>query len=436
MVCHRRLKMSGLAGLILALVVTSNASAENWPSWRGPTQNGISTETNLAVEFGPDKNVAWKIPLPGQAGATPCIWGDNIFLTSVDDDDFLLMCIGTDGKEKWSRTIGNGNERVRGDEGNYASPSPSTDGKHVWTMFGQGDLACYDFDGNEVWAFNLQDRYGKFRIQFGMASSPVLHNGRLYLQLIHGEGRPTTEEARVVALDASTGEEVWQSGRVTGASQENEHSYASPTLYNDGKEAYLVTHGGDYAIAYDLEDGKELWRLAGLNPRDDPNRRYHPTLRFVASPVANEGMVVVPTAKNGPVVAIKGSARGTIDSDSSNHMWTRPQNTPDVPSPLIKDGLVYLCRENGNLLVLDAKTGKEHAENRTTRDRHRASPVWADGKIYLTARGGVITVVKEGPKFEILAQSDLGEEISASPAISNGTIYLRTFNSLWAIRQK
>ncbi|WP_166826901.1 outer membrane protein assembly factor BamB family protein [Thalassoroseus pseudoceratinae] len=436
MVSHRRIDIPALAGMVLALATLSNASAENWPSWRGPSHNGISGETNLPIEFGPDKNVAWKLPLPGQAGATPCIWGKDIFVTSVDDDDFLLMCISTDGTEKWRRVIGNGNQRVRGDEGNYASPSPSTDGKHVWVMFGQGDLACFDFAGNEVWAFNLQDRYGKFQIQFGMASTPVLHKGRLYLQLIHGEGRPNTQEARVVALDASTGKEIWQTGRVTGASQENEHSYASPTLYDDGKETYLVTHGGDYAIAFNLEDGKEIWRLAGLNPRDDPNRRYHPTLRFVASPVANEGMVVVPTAKNGPVVAVKGSARGLVDADSSDHLWTRPQNTPDVPSPLIKDGLVYLCRENGNLLVLDAKTGKEMDENRTTRDRHRASPVWADGKIYLTARGGIITVVKEGAEFEVLSQNDLGEEISASPAISDGTIYLRTFKSLWAIRQK
>ncbi len=268
-----------------------------------------------------------------------------------------------------------------------------------------------------------------------MASTPVLFGERLYLQLIHGDGQASTEEARVIALDKSTGKEVWQSKRITGATQENEHSYASPMLYDDGKTQYLITHGGDYAIAYDLEDGAERWRLEGLNPHNAPNRRYHPTLRFVASPVANEGMVVVPTAKNGPVFTLDGHARGKIDDDSPFLLWSLPSNTPDVPSPLIEAGLVYLCRENGNLMCLDAKTGKLHYEERTHRTRHRASPVFADGKIYLTSRDGKVSVVKAGPKFELLAQNSLDEEISASPAISNGTIYLRTFDALWAIKK-
>ncbi|HRX82835.1 MAG TPA: PQQ-binding-like beta-propeller repeat protein, partial [Pirellulaceae bacterium] len=113
--------------------------------------------------------------------------------------------------------------------------------------------------------------------------------------------------------------------------------------------------------------------------------------------------------------------------------WKREAGTPDVPSPLYHDGLVYLCRENGNLVCVDAKTGEEFYEERTTRDRHRASPLYADGKVYLTARNGVITVVKPGKKFEILSQNDMGEAISASPAVSNGRIYLRTFEALYAI---
>jgi outer membrane protein assembly factor BamB len=146
-------------------------------------------------------------------------------------------------------------------------------------------------------------------------------------------------------------------------------------------------------------------------------------------------MIVVPTAKNGPVFAVDGNAKGTVEEESPALLWSLPDNTPDVPSPLIHEGLVYLCRENGNLMCLDAKTGQLHYQELTHRTRHRASPVFADGKIYLNARDGKISVVKAGPKFEMLAQNDLGEEISASPAISNGTIYLRTFDALWAIRK-
>jgi outer membrane protein assembly factor BamB len=156
----------------------------------------------------------------------------------------------------------------------------------------------------------------------------------------------------------------------------------------------------------------------------------------VASPVAVPGLIVVPSAKNGPVLAIKPTAQGTITDSSEHIQWVMKQQTPDVPSPLVKDGLVYLCRENGNLLCLDAKTGKELYHERTTADRHRASPVYADGKIYLTARNGTVTVVRAGPKFEIIAKNELGESISASPAISGGVIYLRSFDALYAIGQK
>lgn len=429
--------MGVIGSLALLLGGFTPLHAENWPQWRGPRSNGISAEKNLPAEWDKDTNVAWRLPLPGSAGATPCIWEDSIFLTSATEEgQLLLMCIGTDGKERWRKTIvESGNKRVRDDEGNMASPSPSTDGKHVWTMMGTGEIACFDFQGNEVWKFNLQDRFGEFRIQFGMASTPVLFGERLYLQLIHGDGQANTEEALVACIEKSTGKDVWKTKRVTGAYAENEHSYASPMLYDDGKQQYLITHGADYTIAYNLEDGSERWRLEGLNPQNDATRRYHPTLRFVASPAANEGLVVVPTAKNGPVFAVDGNAKGTVEDESPALLWSLPDNTPDVPSPLIHEGLVYLCRENGNLMCLDAKTGELRYQELTHRTRHRASPVFADGKIYLNARDGKISVVKAGPKFELLAQNDLGEEISASPAISNGTIYLRTFDALWAIRK-
>ncbi len=412
---------------------SNDARAENWPQWRGPQNNGVSGETaSLPATFSKTENVVWRTPLPGPAGATPVIWGDHIFLTAVEGDDLLLLCYTTQGKELWRRSMGQGNKVVRRGEGNSASPSPSTDGKHVWAMMTSGDVACFDFQGKKAWSINLQERYGRFKIAFGMTATPVLDGDRLYIQLIHGEGDPKTREAIVVALDKSTGKEVWKHSRASDAIKECEHSYASPILYRDSQREFLLTHGADYVIAHSLKDGSEIWRCGNLNVRS----RYNPTLRFVASPAAAPGLIVVPSAKNGPVVGLSPDGKGDITNSESHTIWRREDNTPDVPSPLIIDGLVYLCRENGNLICMDAKSGEEFYNERTHRQRHRASPVYADGKIYLCARDGVVSVVKAGRKFELLAQNEMGESLAASPVISGGRIYLRTFDALYAIEKK
>ena len=406
---------------MLVIFSANHCLSENWGSWRGPTGNGISTEKNLPIQWSPKENVAWRVELPGPAGATPVVWDDQIFLTTVDGESLLLICYGTDGKEQWRQEVGKGNKNARGDEGNSASPSPITDGKHVWSFMGTGHLACFTVNGDPVWNVDLQERYGAFDIAFGMSATPVLHEGRLFAQLIHGDGKPSTQEAIVVAMDAGTGDHLWKVDRVTGAARENEHSYASPMLYDFAGKSFLITHGADFTVAYALEDGKEIWRLGGLNPQ---GANYHPTLRFVASPAAAEGIIVCPTAKNGPVFAVAPDRQGDL-TDSDAVLWVRDQHTPDVPSPLIYGDLVYLCRENGMLLVVERKTGEEVYMERTHSHRHRASPVYADGHLYLTARDGKITVVKTGRDFEIVAQNDTGETMSSSPVISNGTIYLR-----------
>jgi outer membrane protein assembly factor BamB len=421
----------GVCLFSILCIAASSAWAENWPQWRGARLDGMSAEKDLPVEWSQEKNVAWRLPLPGPAGATPVVWGDKIFLTTVDAEKLELWCVGTDGKPLWKQLVSTGNKEVRGDEGNSASPSPCTDGKHVWAFMANGVLACYDTSGQEVWKLDVQDRYGKLSIAFGMTSTPVLDGDRLYLQLIHGEGNPETREAAIVALNKLTGEEIWQVGRPSDGRAECEHSYASPVIYRDADREYLLTHGADYVVAHDLTDGHEIWRCGGLNPKGN----YNPTLRFVASPLAVPGLIVVPSAKNGPVLGIRPAAEGDITASESWLQWVREANTPDVPSPLLVEGLVYLCRENGNLICLDARTGEEIYQEPTERDRHRASPVYADGKIYLTGRKGVVTVVQTGKQFKILARNELGEQISASPAISNGTIYLRTFDALYAIRK-
>jgi outer membrane protein assembly factor BamB len=410
----------------LFLAAPAPAATATWPEWRGPEHDGVSKEVGLPATWAPDKHVAWKLPLPGMGSSTPAVWGDRVFLTCADKDDLMLLCADTAGKELWRRKLGSGRIRARGDEGNGASASPCTDGKHVYAFVGSGDCACFDFAGKEVWRFNAQDRYGKFSIQFGMHSTPVLYGDHLYLALLHSGGH------RVIALDKATGAEVWNVERKSDGIVENEHSYASPVLWQNGSAAYLVVHGNDYCTAHSLADGKELWRLRDLNPKGPTYNNY---LRFVASPVATPDLIVVPTAKNGPVVGVKPNASGDINKGGDGEQWRRAHDTPDVPCPLVHDGLVYLCRENGVLICMDAKTGKELYNQRLHGARYRASPVYADGKVYLTARDGVVTVVQAGPKFVKLAENRLPDQFAASPAVCGGRIYLRGFEALYAISE-
>lgn len=415
----------GLFSFAVVLGSAGSAAAENWPQWRGPRRDGTSLEKGIATQWSKTDGIRWRAPLPGPAGSTPIVWNDRIFLTSADGEDLVLIALDTGGKERWKRVVSTGNKVVRDGEGNSAAPSPSTDGEHVWVFMATGDLACFDFEGNQVWKIDLEERYGPFAIQFGMTSTPLLDGERLYLQCMHSKA------SFVAALDKRTGKEIWKQDRRSDAIAECEHSYASPQLYRDKENEFLLAHGADYVTGHSLTDGAELFRCGGLNPKEAG--KYNPTLRFVASPLATEGLIVVPSAKNGPVLGLSPTAKGDITASTDGHLWRRPENTPDVPSPLFHDGLVYLCRENGVLICMDAKTGAEIYQERTHSQRHRASPVWADGKIYLSAADGVVTVVEAGRRFRIVASNELGETIASSPAIANGTLYLRTYDALYAI---
>lgn len=412
-----------MLSLVFLVLSTPFAVADNWPQWRGPTNDGICTEKGLPTEWGPDKNIAWKLPMPGWGSSTPAVWGERMFFTSEDGEESSLLCVGTNGKLIWKKTIGHGKQRFMRGEGNAASASPSTDGQHVWAFVGTGEFVCFDFDGKEVWKFNAQERYGRFNIQHGLHTTPLLLGDRLYLVLLHLGGQ------WVVALDKASGQEVWKVKRPTDGRGEGQQAYASPILWHSGQESYLVVHGSDYTTAHSLKDGSEIWRLGDLNPKG----RYNPTLRLVATPVATANLIVIPTAKNGPVVGLNPEAKGAVALGSTYELWRRPANTPDVPSPLVHDGLVYLCSERGGIICMDAKTGKEHYNERLHSAIYRASPVFIDGKIYITARDGTFTVVKAGTKFELLATNKLPDEFTASPAISNGRMYLRGWKELYAI---
>jgi outer membrane protein assembly factor BamB len=418
--------LRGLA--VLMLGTGAFARGENWPQWRGPTGTGVSAETGLPAQWDQTTGVLWRRPLPGPAGSTPIVWNGRIFLTSADAEGGLrLLAIDRAGQILWNQKITDGDQDVRSGEGNFASPSPSTDGRRVWAMFGNGVLTCRDVDGGEVWTVDLQERYGPFNIQFGMTSTPLLDGDRLYVMCMY------TGASYIACLNKNTGEEIWKHNRASDAIAECEHSYASPVLYRDDQREFLLAHGADYVTAHRLTDGSEIFRCGALNGKGP---LYNPTLRFVASPAAADGLIVAPSAKKGPVLGLRPDATGDVTASGEGRLWRLERGTPDVPSPLIHDGLVYLCSEEGVLMCVDAKTGEVHYNERVQVGRHRASPVYADGKIYVVSRSGVVSVVRAGPKYELLAKNDMKEDVAASLAISDGRIYVRTFDALYAVGEK
>lgn len=399
--------------------------AGNWPHWRGPTNNGVSVEKGLPIEWSEERNVVWKLALPGGSSATPVVWGNKIFLLAQESKQISMLCISTAGKTLWTAKVSDAKGKANGEK-TLASPSPSTDGNLVYAMTGTGEVISLDLEGKEVWRFNAQERYGKFRLGFGFHTTPLLHAGRLYLQLIHSGG------AWVVAIDATDGKEIWKIERKSDGVAECEHAYTSPCIWTSGSDHQLITHGNDYAIGHRLSDGKELWRVAELNPKD----RYNRTLRFVSSPVATAGLIIIPSAKGRGVVGLKPGAKGLIMPGNKAEQWRLTRGTPDVVSPLIYEEEVYLNRENGSIACLDSKTGEQYYSERAHAQTYRASPVAADGKVYVTARDGTVSVIKAGSKFEVLFKNKINDQLTASPVLSNGRIYLRGFKSLYAIGSK
>ena len=437
---------------VFCALPASSVHAENWPDWRGPNHDGVSHETGLPSKWGATENVAWTLKMPGKAGSTPIVWGDRIFLTSAEgieekklepkkgmkkggkDDspptDLILLSVSTDGKELWRRKLAKaGRGAIRYDEGNEASASPTTDGKHVYCFVSTGDLTCFDFAGNEIWHRDIQKDYGKFSIQHGMHQSPVLYGDRLYLALIHNNGH------WLIAFDKATGKEVWKVKRDSDdARGESREAYSSPILWMNGADPQIVVLGADHATGHRLEDGAEVWRLNELNPTGP---RYSAALRIIATPAPSPEGLVVPTARGGLIIALRPGVKGPVAAGSPFEIWRKTKGAPDVPTPVAHDGLVYVPREDGGILQCwDLKTGTENYLERIHSDRYRGSAVLGDGKVYLTARDGTFTVVEAGPKFKLLATNTLPDHFTSSPAISGGTIYLRGFETLYAIRNR
>ncbi|MSV27407.1 MAG: pyrrolo-quinoline quinone [Bryobacterales bacterium] len=398
--------------------------AENWPQWRGPAQNGISGETNLPLSWTTEKNIAWKLPVPDRSGATPIIWGDRIFLNVADGGNLELWCVSKkDGAILWKKPVAAGNYKIN--KQNMSSPSPVTDGTRVYVITGLGIFKAFDFDGHEIWTRDIQKDYGKFGLNWGYASSPLLHEDALYVQVLHG--MKTDDPSYVLRMDKETGKTKWRVERPTDAVHESPDSYTTPALLEDNGAKQIVITGGDYVTGHDPETGKELWRGGGFNTGKDQ------AYRIIASPVVYDGMVYAPTRVK-PLIAFRAGGEGDITE--SHKVWLT-NNGPDVPTPVTDGKYFYIVNDRGILWCLDAKTGEEVWGGKRIKPAiYSASPVLADGRIYVTNEEGLTTVYRAGPKFEVLAENDFGEYTLSSPAISDGRIFIRTAGHLYCIGEK
>ena len=413
-----------LGFIFLSFFSLDPARADNWPQWRGPNMNGVSSEKNLPLKWTTEENVAWKLALPGLSGSTPIVWRDRIFLNVAEGDDLYLWCVDrTKGVLAWKKQLGSGNVKMR--KQNMSSPSPVTDGKNVYVMTGTGVLKGFDFSGKELWARDLQREYGTFGLNWGYASSPLLTPDALYVQVLHG--MKTDDPSYVMRLDKASGKTVWKVDRPTDAVMESPDSYTTPALLRYGKTVELVVTGGDCVTGHDLTNGKELWRANGLNPENNGN------YRIVASPVIFNEIVYAPTRVK-PLLALKAGGRGDV---TRSHLLWSTMNGPDVPTPVTDGQYFYVVNDRGIMWCLDAKTGAEvYAQQRLKPGSYSGSPVLADGKIYVTNEDGLTSVVRAGPKFEILAENALNDYCLSSPAISDGQIFIRTTQALYCIGKK
>ena len=411
-------------GLCVLLTIVMPGLAGDWPQWRGPEFDGTSTETNLPTRWTTTENIAWKLPMPDRSGATPIIWGDKIFLNVAEGDDIYLWCVDRNsGKVSWKRLLSGGNHMRR--KHNMSSPSPVTDGDSVYVMTGTGRLLAFDVKGKPLWSRDIQKDYGKFGILWGYASSPLLLGDALFVPVLHG--MRTDDPSYILRINKKTGKTEWRTERPTDAIRESPDSYTTPfPLRYDGKTEIVVS-GGDVVTGHDPETGKELWRGRGLNPENRGN------YRIVASPIAHDGLIYVPTRIR-PLLVYRVGGRGDI---TDSHLAWSTRNGPDVPTPVTDGKYYYVVNDKGIMYCFDAKTGEEvYGGQRLRSAIYSASPVLADGKIYISDEDGVTSVIKSGPEFEILAENETDEYTLSSIAVSDGQLFLRTAGHLYAIGKR
>ncbi|MGE0129953.1 MAG: PQQ-binding-like beta-propeller repeat protein [Blastocatellales bacterium] len=422
----------------------SRDEASNWPQWRGPQSRGVSEEKNLPDEWSPDKNIIWKTAIPGRGHSSPVVWGNRVFLTTSIEGDVIpgakavqhvrngqiwvhpdavagnrkhtlnVLCLDRDsGKILWERVAYEGtvyDDRHR--KNTYASPTPVTDGKYVYSFFEAEGLYCHDFNGKLIWKTSL----GKLsKVGMGPGTSPTLYENLLFLQCDNEDGGPGL--SFIAAVDKRTGKEVWRVKR------DHRKTHATPLIVRAEKRVELITSGSESIISYDPKTGNELWRCDGIKGYGIP------------SPVAGHGMVFLAAGyPHKRAVGVKLGGTGDL-TGTPNVIWSYEKGTAYVTSPILYGDYYYLVSDKGILTCVEARTGEIKYEGGRVPEpaSFSASAVAFDGKIFLTSEDGDTFVIKAGPTHEVIRTNSLGEVILASPAISQGRIFIRGAKHLYCI---
>ena len=434
-------------GIILLCLGFLPASGD-WPQWRGPAGQGVSPEIGLPARWSSSKNIAWKKSLAGTGASSPIAVAGLVIVTSQigsyanggandprlarddqtlagrehamsaskspDSNVYLLVEAfqRSDGRRLWEYKIPATGERPDNHEKhNLATPTPVSDGRHIYAWFGNGQLVALDMKGQEIWKRHLGREYGSFLNLWGHGSSPVLYRDLLILLCDH---QPLSY---LLALDANTGKQRWKVDRGSGRV-----SHSTPLVVAGPRGDELVVNSSARIDAYDPGNGQLLWHAGSERQTPIPSAVYH------------DGMIYLSRGyRNSDILAFRPGGRGDV---STSHLrWRLPAGGSYVPSVVHYQGHIYMTNEVGVVTCATADSGTPVWKERLG-GIFFASPVGADGKIYLLSETGEMFVLRAGPKPEVLARNDLGERFLASPAISDGMIILRSDGTLFAIAEK
>ena len=458
--------------ILSLLLFTCAAIASDWTRFRGPNGTGVAEDGSLPVVFGPGSNVIWETPLP-PGKSSPILTDDQIFLTAHDDGKLLTIALDrSTGQEIWRRTAPARRIELMHRLNDEAAPTPVTDGTNVYAFFGGYGLVAYRADGTELWTLPL----GPFTNFHGMGASPILVEGKL-VQVCDQD-----VDAFVIAVDAAGGEILWKVARPDFV-----HSFSTPVVHHRGRGSPEIIVPGSYRMTGYAVDGQELWRLDGLTyqvksvPVVDGDRLYfngwapggEPDVRLELPPFDEmrerfdtngdseltkqevpaewrpRGWEMHDRNKNGTMnardwahyrarrvsengcMAIRLGGRG--DVTQSHLLWRHQKSLPDVASPILYRGILYLVRNGGIVTALDPASGRVFKQGRLREaiDGYYASPVAGDGKIYMVSDAGKAVVLQPGPDWKVLQTNDLNEDVYATPAIAGGRLFIRTQSRLF-----
>lgn len=409
--------------LILAIcfaILCPVAKAQSpWPSWRGPNGNGTAAAGNYPTAWSEEKNIAWKVALPGRGASTPISLNDNIYLTLGRDGTNTLLCLSKQGKTVWEKAFGK--ERPgKNAKASGSNSSPVTDGKNIYVYFKSGDLACVSPVGEVVWSMNIQEKYGPDSLWWDLGTSPVLTANSIVVAVMQ------TGPSFLVSLDKATGKELWKADRWLDVNQEANQAYTTPTLAKLKHGEALITVGADHVTAHAVVDGKLLWKLGGFNPE---NNGY---FRSIASPLVIDGLAICPYARGNTVTAL----RTEVGLPDDNRIaWTTKFGS-DVPTPTVGSSGLYLLGDKGMLYCLKPDSGETIWSQQLPKSnrQYSSSPIVANGNIYCVREDGVTFVVSDAAEPKIVGENKLDGNMVATPVFVDNRLYLRSFEALYCIQ--